>query len=85
MEQRLIVLDRDAFAHGRQNGEWLFAGQDHGQSVRVAVGNLDWQAIKARSTSFDNALCELERLAALAPTVIDDGFGGYFVPVSLHS
>jgi len=80
---RHVVLERDTFAFAYSEGEWIFAGQDSGRSVRLKVCDADWRAIQQRAADLADAYHQLERLAALAPAEIDDGFGGVFVPIRL--
>jgi len=80
---RHVVLERDTFAFGYSDGEWIFAGQDGGRSIRLTVRDADWRAIQQGAADLADAYRQLERLAAIAPDEIDDGFGGLFVPIRL--
>lgn len=82
---RNVVLERDRFAHAFSNGMWIFAGQDAGRSIRLRVRDHDWRAIQAQASDLGAAFQQLERLAATATDAIDDGYGGYFVPIVLDS
>ena len=78
---RSVVLDPGSCALGHRNGEWIFAGQDAGRSVRLKVRDADWRAIQKSAGGLAAAYRKLEHLAALATEVTDDGFGGYFVKI----
>jgi hypothetical protein len=82
MGQRVVVLERDAFAHGHRGNTWIFAGLDAGRSVRISVRDADWRRIKARAGGYESGLGELERMAAHATRTLEDGFGGYFVDLT---
>jgi hypothetical protein len=82
--RRVIELNRDVQTHYQQDGFWIFAGHDLGRSVRVSISDDDWASLQIRCGSMDSSMRELERMAALASKTIDDGYGGYFVPVTLR-